>query len=76
MKNLANRQLTENQRQEIIDLAGGESGEYTFRSLKYRLIEMLEVVKENCNKPAYSSKDAMYQSFSDRQDNFKRTGKF
>jgi hypothetical protein len=74
MKNLANRKLTEDQRQEVYDIAGGEDGEYNFHSLKYALNLMLKTLAETNGKPAYSSKDAMYQSFSDRQDNYKKTG--
>jgi hypothetical protein len=77
MKTLKNRtNLTEDQRQEVYDMAGGEDGEYTFRSLRYRLTYMYAELEKNNGKTAYSAKDAMYQSFSDSQDNYKRTGRY
>lgn len=79
MKNLLNRQLADNQRQEIVDMALSmleDNGGSLITRLKEALVEMLNEAGLRNDPKAYTAKDAMYQSFSDMQSNFKRTGKY
>jgi len=76
MATLKNRTLTESQREEIYCMAGGDSGEYTFQTLRYWLNNMFSELEKNNGKPAYTASDAMYQSISDSQSKYKRTGRY
>jgi hypothetical protein len=79
MKTLINRTFTENEREDIIGMAESfveDNGGSFFKYLKAALIEKMNEKGLRNDKKAYTVKDAMYQSFSDSQDNYKRTGKY
>ena len=79
MKTLLNRKLEESQRQEIFDMANSileDMGGSFITRVKEALVEKLNEAGLRNDPKAYTAKDAMYQSFSEMQDNFKRTGKF
>jgi hypothetical protein len=76
MKNLINRTFTENQRDDVFGMAENEDGEICFGRLRKAFIEMLNQTGHRNDAKAYNWKDAMYQSISDSQDNYKRTGRY
>ena len=79
MKALLNRKLTEAQRKDVFGMAesmvesyGGSLLDYQKKALKEKLNEAGLISL----KPSYSYRDTMYQTFSDRNDNYKKTGYF
>ena len=77
MKTLKNRTLTEEQRQEVYELAfDWDIEKTTFKFLRSRLLYMYSELNKNNGKPAYSAKDAKYEAISNNQIKYNRTGKF
>lgn len=79
MKNLINRTFSESEREEIIEIAQifhEDFGGSMFKQIRNSFIEKLNQKGLRNDKKAYTGKDAMFQSFSDNQNNFKKTGRF
>lgn len=79
MKTLINRTFTENEREEIIGMAESmveDMGGSFFKYLRSALIEKMNEKGLRNDKKAYSTKDGMFQNYSDSQDKYKRTSRY
>ena len=79
MKNLVNRTISEDAREQIIEdskMISEEFNKSLFSAMRGGLKDLYAELGLIESKPVYSGKDAMYQSFSDSQRNFKKTGRY
>ena len=79
MKNLVNRTVSEEKRQEIIETSTIISEEFNkslFTAMRGGLKDLYAELGLIENKPAYSASDAMHQGFADSSRKFRKTGRY